>query len=436
MLTPIIWKELLRVEQDQLLQRPCRENEGNFLEQVQEIIDRVRSQGDVACLELTKKFDGIDLVDFEVQEEEFESARAKVSDATRQALLRVINQLNAFHSPQILKDIKVETSDGIVCESVSRPIERVGLYIPGGTAPLVSTVLMLGVPAKLANCSLSIICSPPQKNGSIDPAILVAAELCGIKKIFKIGGAQAIAAMAYGTQTVPKVDKIFGPGNAWVTQAKMLVSQNAAGAMYDLPAGPSEVMIIADSHANPEFIAADLLSQAEHGSDSQVMLICTDIDLSHKVSKAIERQIKTLSRRIIAEQSLKNSYLIIVDSIFDAVDIANDYAPEHLIMQVEQPRRYLKKIQNAGSVFLGPWSPESAGDYASGTNHVLPTYGYAKSLSGLSVRDFMKSITIQQLTKEGLTDIADTIRTLATIEGLEAHKKAVDIRLGGNSNAE
>ncbi len=436
MLTPIIWNKLLKEQQYKLLQRPLRERGNDFAGKVQEIINSVRSQGDAACKQMTKTFDGVDLTTFEVQEEEFENAHKKVSDTSRQAILRVIDQLNAFHSPQILKNIKVETSKGIICESQSRPIQRVGLYIPGGSAPLVSTVLMLGVPAKLANCPIRIMCSPPRQEGSIDPTILVAAELCGIKKVYKLGGAQAIAAMAYGTDSIPKVDKIFGPGNAWVTQAKMLICQDAAGAIYDLPAGPSEVIVIADHSANPEFIAADLLSQAEHGSDSQVMLICTDIDLSIKVSNAIERQIKDLSRRSIAESALKNSYLIIVDSVLDAIDIANEYAPEHLIIQVDEPRRYLEKIQNAGSVFLGPWSPESAGDYASGTNHVLPTYGFAKSLSGLSVRDFMKSITIQELTKDGLTDIADTIRELATIEGLDAHKKAVDIRLGGNTNAE
>ncbi len=436
MLSPIIWKKLSKDERLKLLQRPFKENGGDFTGKVQEIVNRVRSQGDVACKEMTKKFDGVDLTAFEVQAEEFEDARKKVSAVTRRAILRVIDQLNAFHSPQLLKNIKVETSAGIFCESQSRPIQRVGLYIPGGSAPLVSTVLMLGVPAKIASCPVRIMCSPPRQEGGIDSNILVAAELCGIEKIYKLGGAQAIAAMAYGTETIPKVDKIFGPGNSWVTQAKILVSQDAAGAIYDLPAGPSEVMVIADSGANPEFIAADLLSQAEHGSDSQVMLICTDIDLSNKVSGAIERQINVLSRRKISEQAFKNSYLIIVDSIFDAIDIANEYAPEHLIMQIEEPRCYLEKIQNAGSVFLGPWSPESAGDYASGTNHVLPTHGFAKNLSGLSVRDFMKTITIQELTRDGLTDIADTIRELATIEGLDAHKKAVDIRLGGDTNAE
>lgn len=435
MLVPIIWKKLLKDKKLKLLQRPPRECDGDFTGKVQEIVNRVKGQGDIACKEMTRKFDGVDLAAFEVQADEFEEARKKTSDETCRAILRAIDQLSAFHLPQILKDIKVETSEGIFCESQSRPIQRVGLYIPGGSAPLISTVLMLGVPAKIANCPSRIMCSPPQKEGGIDPNILVAAERCGIKKIYKLGGAQAIAAMAYGTETIPKVDKIFGPGNSWVTQAKMLVSQDVSGAIYDLPAGPSEVMIIADRYANPDFIAADLLSQAEHGGDSQVIFICTDMDLSNKVSEAIARQMKLLSRRAIAESALKKSCLIIVDSIVEAIDIANEYAPEHLIMQVEEPRRYLEKIQNAGSIFLGPWSPESVGDYASGTNHVLPTYGFAKSLSGLSVRDFMKTMSIQELTREGLADIADTIRELATIEGLDAHKKAVDIRLGGSTNA-
>jgi histidinol dehydrogenase len=434
MLSLIIWKELLKNEQVKLLQRPAHENANDLANQVQTLVNRVRTGGDKACKEMTKQFDGVDLACLEVQRQEFEEARQQVSSSTRQAILRVINQLNAFHQPQIVKNIQVETSPGIVCESQCRPIQRVGLYIPGGSAPLLSTVLMLGVPAGIANCPVRIMCSPPLKNGSIDPNILVAAELCGIEKIYKLGGVQAIAAMAYGTATIPKVDKIFGPGNAWVTQAKIQVSQDVAGAIYDLPAGPSEVMVIADSEADPEFIAADLLSQAEHGSDSQVMLVSTDMNIAKAVNEAIQRQIASLPRRFIAEQALRNSCLILVESIAEAIDIANEYAPEHLIMQIEEPRKYLEKIQSAGSVFLGPWSPESAGDYASGTNHVLPTYGFAKSLSGLSVRDFMKTITIQELTKNGLADIADTIRELATIEGLDAHKKAVDIRLGGVAN--
>ena len=273
------------------------------------------------------------------------------------------------------------------------------------------------------------MCTPPQADGEINIHILAAAAFCGIKNIYKLGGAQAIAAMAYGTETIPKVDKIFGPGNSWVTTAKMLVSLDAAGALYDLPAGPSEVMVIADRNANPEFVAADLLAQAEHGIDSQVLLLATDADLAKQVSRGLTNQLPNLSRRVIAEKALKNSYLIIVDNIAQALAIANDYAPEHLILQVDQARSYLPQIEAAGSIFLGPWSPETAGDYASGTNHVLPTYGYAKNSSGLSVKDFMKTISIQELTREGLHDISETIRVLTQIEGLDAHQQAVDIRL-------
>jgi histidinol dehydrogenase len=436
MLLPIIWKKLSQNEQSKLLQRPLQKNEASFTAKVQAIIKQVRTLGDAACADLTKQYDGVDLTSLEVQPDELKAAHKKVPDSARQAMLRVMQQLYAFHSPQKLTAIKVETSTGIFCESQARPIHRVGLYIPGGSAPLVSTVLMLGIPSKIADCPIRILCSPPRQGGSIDPHILVAAKLCGIDKIYKLGGAQAIAAMAYGTETIPKVDKIFGPGNAWVTHAKMLVAQDVAGALYDLPAGPSEVMVIADDDANPEFIAADLLSQAEHGSDSQVILVCTDLALSHKVNAAIQCQIKLLSRRSIAEQALQNSCLILVDTVSEAITIANTYAPEHLIIQVKKPRYYLEEIQSAGSVFLGPWSPEAAGDYASGTNHVLPTHGFARGLSGLSVRDFMKTITIQELTKEGLIDIAETIRVLAAIEGLDAHQRAVDIRIGMEKNAE
>ncbi len=435
MLTPVIWKKLLKAEQVQLLQRPCKKNKLDLAAKTAEIIARVRAQGDLACKELTQELDGVALTSLEVQQSEFENARLQVKDSTKRALLRVIEQLNAFHLPQMIKELKIETSSGVTCQSLPRPIERVGLYIPGGSAALVSTVLMLAVPAQIANCPMRVLCSPPRKEGTIDPAILFAAELCGITKIYKLGGAQAIAALAYGTETIPKVNKIFGPGNAWVTQAKILVSQETAGAVYDLPAGPSEVMVIADRFANAEFAAADLLAQAEHGPDSQVILLATDIDICNKVIEAVKRQLRVLSRNSIIEQALKNSRFIVVESISTALDLANDYAPEHLILQIEEPRFYLDQIQNAGSLFLGPWSPEAAGDYASGTNHVLPTDGFAKSLSGLSMRDFMKTISVQELSKEGLNDLAETIRELAAIEGLDAHKNAIDIRLEGLSNA-
>lgn len=431
MMKPIQWKKLTKAEQSKILKRPHKPGEDNIYQKVKDIIDVVRAEGDAACLRLTQKWDGVDLVSLEVSKEEFEEARQALNDSTRRAISRVIKQLEAFHEPQLQKELRVETSPGVLCESLPRPIQNVGLYVPGGTAPLISTVLMLGVPAKLANCPNKIMCSPPNREGRLAPAVLVAAELCGIYKIYKLGGAQAIAAMAFGTKTIQKVDKIFGPGNAWVTQAKLQVSQESLGALSDLPAGPSEVMVIADKKGNPITIAADLLSQAEHGMDSQVMFVCTDPLLMKQVYEAIQTQLKTLPRREFVEKALEKSAFIVVDQVLEALLIANEYAPEHLILQIEQPRHYLEVIQNAGSVFLGPWSPEAAGDYASGTNHVLPTGGYAKSVSGLSVRDFMKSMTVQELSRDGLRDLADTIRELAMLEGLEAHRRAVDLRLEG-----
>lgn len=433
MLIPIVWKTLSELEQAQVLKRAVMGNDQDIQIRIKEIISAVRMNGDQAIRLLTQLYDYVDLAAFKVQEDEFERARHRVNNNTRKAIARVIAQLTVFHQRQKPFDINVETSPGIVCEKIYKPIQRVGLYIPGGSAPLVSTVMMLAVPAQIANCPIRILCTPPKLDGTIDSQILVAAEMCGIKNIYKVGGAQAIAAMAYGTESIPKVDKIFGPGNQWVTQAKMVVAQDAEGAMYDLPAGPSEVMIIADQYANPEYIAADLLSQAEHGSDSQSILLCTDEELINQVILAMQNQSRNLPRKNIVNASLKNCRLILVDSVKDAITIANQYAPEHLIIQTQFPGKYIEEIQCAGSVFLGEWSPESAGDYASGSNHVLPTYGYARTISGLSVNDFMRSITIQELTQSGLSDIAETIRELTKIEGLEAHWNAVNIRL--NSGA-
>lgn len=426
-----VWKLLSKQEQQQLLLRPICSINQNVKEHVQAIIKNVRDLGDQACIDLTYQFDGIKLDCLTVSQKEYEEAHCKVSSETQNALKRVIKQLYAFHLPQKLNAYQAETSPGILCENLPRPLSRVGLYVPGGSAPLVSTVLMMGVPSQIAGCPLRVLCTPPNKEGEINPNILIAAELCGITKIYKLGGAQAIAAMAFGTETIPKVDKLFGPGNAFVTEAKIQVSLDTAGAQYDSPAGPSEVMIIADEHANPEFIAADLLSQAEHGNDSQVILLCTDFAISNKVKIAIQEQLLSLSRYQTIQQALCHSRLIMVDSVDKAIEIANEYAPEHLILQIKQARNYVEKISCAGSVFLGPWSPEAAGDYASGTNHVLPTYGYAKCFSGLSVKDFMKTISIQECSKKGLADIAESIRILADIEGLDAHKNAVDIRLRG-----
>jgi histidinol dehydrogenase len=430
MIQPIVWKELSNNEKKKILMRPVFAMKDEIVAQVKSIINEVREDKDAACIKMTKAFDGVDISDLTVSDEELDIARKEVSQRAIDAMKKIIENLYAFHVPQKLNDYKVETSPGIICENQIRPLQRIGIYVPSGTAPLVSTVFMIGVPSQIAGCPTRVLCSPPDTNGRINPNILVAAKLCGIHKIYKLGGAQAIAAMAYGTQTIPKVDKIFGPGNAYVTEAKIQVSLNAEGAQYEIPAGPSEVMVIADSDANPEFVAADLLSQAEHGTDSQVMLISIDKTLANKVSEQIEFQLSYLRRREIAAQSLKNSRFIIVDTVFEAIDIANDYAPEHLILQINAPRYYVDKIVCAGSVFLGPYSPEPVGDYASGTNHVLPTYGHAKSLSGLSVRDFIRTISVQELSREGLQSIAETIREMTTIERLDAHQKAVDIRLG------
>ncbi|CAL7959176.1 histidinal/histidinol dehydrogenase [Gammaproteobacteria bacterium] len=430
------WKNLSKIEQIKLLDRPIQTNDAGLKSRVQDIIKGVRIGGDMALKNLTLQYDGVRLDDIQVGNDEFASAYKQIKNSTYQAIMRAMQQISIFHNKRKPIDIQIETSPGIVCATQTKPIRRAGLYVPNGSAPLVSTVLMLGIPAQIANCSIRVLCSPPTKTGTIDPHILVAADLCGIDKVYKVGGAQAIAAMAYGTETIPKVDKIFGPGNSFVTQAKMLVAQDVMGAVYDMPAGPSEVMVIADHNANPKFIAADLLSQAEHGGDSQAILICTDIIVSNKVNQEIKRQIERLPRRLIAEQALKNSCLILVDTAMEAISIANEYAAEHLILQIKQPRSYLPAITCAGSIFLGPWSPESTGDYASGTNHVLPTYGFAKVLSGLSVGDFMKTTTIQELTKKGLGSIAETVKELARVEGLEAHRNAIDVRItGGYKNA-
>ena len=434
MLIPIIWKNVSENERINFLQRPLRKRNEEFNLKVSEMVKCIRSGGDTACKQMTEKYDGVKIDELQVSIEEFAAAREKVTPDTYQAIKRVIAQLSAYHSQQCLKNYSIEVSPGVICESRTIPIERVGLYIPGGTAPLISTTLMLGVPSKIAGCPVRILCSPPKDNGNIDPNILVAAELCGIDKVYKLGGVQAITAMAYGTASIPKVYKIFGPGNAFVTQAKMVVAQDVDGATYDLPAGPSEVLVIADEGANPEYIAADLLAQAEHGSDSQVLLICSDIEICEKVNNAMQTQIKSLTRKSIVLEALENSRMIVADDINEAIEISNLYAPEHLMLQVKQQRKYLDKIKAAGSIFLGPWSPVTAGDYASGTNHVLPTDGYAKKLSGLSVRDFMKTISIQELTQEGLFDLEATIKTLTEIEGLDAHMKAVTIRLEENKN--
>jgi len=434
MLKPIIWKNISDKERMNLLRRPIRKTNDEFIKKIRDMIDLVRIEGDAACKQMTELYDRVKLDVLQVSPVEFEAARKKIKPETYQAINRVIAQLTAYHSPQRIENYRIEVSPGVVCESRTIPIERVGLYIPGGTAPLVSTTLMLGVPSKIAGCPLRILCSPPADNGNIDPNILVAAELCGIDQVYKLGGVQAIAAMAYGTATVPKVDKIFGPGNAFVTQAKMIVAQDVNGAAFDLPAGPSEVLVVADANADPETIAADLLAQAEHGFDSQVLLISSDSSICDKVNLALQQQIQWLSRKSIIMEALTYSRMIVTDNVVEALEISNLYAPEHLILQVDEPRQYLGRVTAAGSIFLGKWSPVTAGDYASGTNHVLPTDGYAKKSGGLSVRDFTKTFSIQELSEAGLADLAETITTLTNIEGLDAHLKAVTIRLEGNRN--
>lgn len=429
MFKPLLWKRLSNDQKKVMLQRPSAALSQELTQKVSDLIKKVQLQGDEALFSLTQQFDKVDLSTLTVTQEEFDAAMNQMQPQAIQSFERVISQLTAFHQPQKISNYIVETSPGIVCERIVVPIQRVGLYVPAGSAPLVSTVLMLGVPSRLAACPLRILCAPPNQEGKIDPYILVAARLCGIENIFKVGGAQAIAAMAYGTESIPQVDKIFGPGNRWVTLAKMLVSLDPQGAQLDMPAGPSEVMVIADDEANPAYVAADLLSQAEHGDDSQVILVCMSEAFAMAVNQQLKIQLDTLSRANRAAQSLQISLCIVVENQNDAITIANDYAPEHLILQLDNPRLYLPLIFTAGSLFLGSYSPESVGDYASGTNHVLPTAGFARSYSGLSLRDFTRTMSVQELTQEGLASIAETIRTLTDIEGLDAHQKAIDIRL-------
>jgi len=428
-----VWSELDAAARRSVLRRPAISTGEDTEVAVADIISAVRTDGDRALLELTRRFDRASLQSLRVTDQEFDSARAELDERALAAIDVAISNVRRFHQQQIPADISVETMPGVRCERVSHAIESVGLYVPAGTAPLPSAAIMLAVPADIAGCPQKIMCTPPRLDGSADAAVLMAAMRAGVDQVYKIGGAQAIAAMAYGTDTVPKVDKIFGPGNAWVTSAKALVSSDPGGAAIDMPAGPSEVLVIADAGASAEYVAADLLSQAEHGVDSQVMLVTTSIDLASSVQAEIGAQITGLSRGGIARAAINNSRAIIVDDIAMAIDVSNLYAPEHLILQVSGARGLLRSIRNTGSVFVGPWSPESAGDYCSGTNHVLPTYGYARTYSGLGVDQFLRQMTVQELSKDGLIGLSDTILTLAGLEGLDAHAAAVTRRLGASS---
>jgi histidinol dehydrogenase len=426
----LIWKNLSQAQRQSALMRPAVKSREDIQARVAQILKAVSEQGDEALRLLTEELDGVSLKQFEASALEHEKASAIVDPKVRQALEFAAANIEAFHCKQVSQTEIIETFPGVTCERQFRPVARVGLYVPGGTAALPSTVLMLGIPSRLAKNPLRILCTPPRKDGSVDPHVLVAAGICGIERVFKMGGAQAIAAMAYGTKSVPQVDKIFGPGNAWVTEAKEQVSrgrQTTTG--IDMPAGPSEVLVIGDRYANPKFIAADLLSQAEHGSDSQVVLVTDSTSLLTEVERELDDQLRDLPRANISRKALEKSVFVVVDTLEEAFEVSNAYAPEHLILQVRDAQNYKQKILNAGSVFLGAWSPESAGDYASGTNHVLPTYGHARTSSGLSVDSFMKQISFQELSKEGLRGIAPAIETLAGIEKLEAHRRAVSLRL-------
>lgn len=421
----LVWQSLSDSQQDTVLQRPAITEGANITAAVTSVINTVKQDGDAGVLALTEKFDGVKPESIRVSKSEVDAASERLSEEMKAALQQAYSNISKFHKAQKPQPIKVETQPGVLCEQITMPINKVGLYIPGGSAPLPSTVLMLGIPAQIAGCQKVVLCSPPP----IADEILYVAKLCKIDEVYNIGGAQAVAAMAYGTKSVSKVDKIFGPGNAYVTEAKRQVSNDFRGAAIDMPAGPSEVLVIADETADPDFIAADLLSQAEHGPDSQVVLVTPSPIIADQVADAIEKQLKELSRSDIARQALGSSLLIIAESLTQCVSISNFYGPEHLIVQTKNPRELLPLLDNAGSIFLGNYSPESAGDYASGTNHVLPTYGYTKTYSSLGLADFSKRMTVQELTADGLKGLAPTVVTMADAEGLDAHKRAVTIRI-------
>ena len=415
----------------EILKRPVMNTE-NLFDTVRSVIDRVKEEGDRAVLDYEEKFDKVVLSSLAVSEEEQQEAENLVSEDLKAAIRLAKQNIETFHAAQRFEGKKVQTQPGVTCWQKAVAIEKVGLYIPGGTAPLFSTVLMLAVPAKIAGCKELVLCTPPGRDGKVHPAVLFAAKVAGVNRIFKAGGIQAIAAMAYGTESVPKVYKIFGPGNQYVTAAKQLVSLRDVA--IDMPAGPSEVEVLADETANPVFVAADLLSQAEHGVDSQVILITTSVELQQAVKVEVERQLALLPRKEIAEKSLANSKLIVVDSMTEAIELTNAYAPEHLIIETEDYLSVAERIVNAGSVFLGSLTPESAGDYASGTNHTLPTNGYAKAYSGVSLDSFIRKITFQEIKPEGLNIIGPAIELMAANEQLDAHKNAVSVRLGQLEN--
>ncbi len=423
------WKTSSPQARRAALARPAADGREEVFREAAAVVAAVRAEGDAAVRRYTEKFGGPALPDLRVSAAEFHAARASLTHEQIAALERAVANISSFHEAQVAPPLKLETMPGVTCERITRPIESVGLYVPAGSAPLPSTAMMLAVPARIAGCRERAIASSPGKDGKVHAAVLVAAQLCGIDTVYKMGGAQAIAAFAFGTGSVRKVDKIFGPGSAWVTAAKQIVAADPAGAAIDLPAGPSEVLVIADDSADARFVAADLLAQAEHDVIAQVVLVTTCAEFAQAVVGQLAAQTPGLSRRDIVTQSMSGSRCIVVDNLTTAMAVANEYAPEHLIIQTRAPRALLSQVTCAGSVFLGAWSPESIGDYCSGTNHVLPTFGYARSYSGVSLQDYQKRITVQELTADGLRALGPTAITLSDMEGLDAHGNAVKVRL-------
>ncbi len=423
------WNSLDAAGRRQALARPQLDAAGDIETLARSIIREVRRDGDAALLAFAERFDRAKLATLAVSQAEFDFAEQQLNAKQIAAIETAIDNVSRFHAAQLAAPLSMEVMPGVRCERLYRPIPAVGLYVPAGSAPLPSTVIMVAVPAQLVGCPQRVLCTPPAADGRANAAVLAAARRCGVTQVFKAGGAQAVAAMAYGTRTVPKVDKIFGPGTALTTAAKQIVAADPNGAACDLPAGPSEVLVIADGLASPVFVAADLLAQAEHDVRAQAILVTDSAALAAAVADEFGRQRRTLSRGGILSQSAANCRAIVVPDIATAVVVSNDYAPEHLIVQTAQPRALLDDIINAGSVFLGAWSPESMGDYCSGTNHVLPTYGYARAYSGLSITDFQKRMTVQELTADGLRALGPVAETLASLEGLDAHARAVTLRL-------
>ncbi|MDO4674856.1 histidinol dehydrogenase [Campylobacter sp.] len=420
-----LYDDLNDKEKKELLRRPVFELKENIQLTTQGLIKDVKDRGDAALIAQALQFDGLSISSIEVEKTWIQTAQDRLDPALKNAIIRAYENIKKFHEAQAFHPVRLETTSGVYCELLSRPIEKVGLYIPGGSAPLFSTALMLAVPAKIARCEKIVLASPAK----IHDAVLFCAFLCGVDAVYQMGGAGAIAALAYGSESVMRVDKIFGPGNAFVSEAKRQVSADLQGPSIDMQAGPSEVLVIADEEARADFVASDMLSQAEHGADSQAILLCLSEAFAQRVYQELSMQLENLPRKLLAQKSLKHSKILIFSTLEEAVRFSNDYAPEHLILQTQNPRELLSQIRHAGSVFLGAYSPESMGDYASGTNHTLPTYGFARTHSSLNLSDFMKKMTVQELSEEGFKNLAPTVALMAEAEGLHAHKNAVDLRL-------